>query len=198
MGSRGFAATEPRSARTALPRAIHVLDAAARDACLCHAGSAAPLIAVGRYGIKRHVLVPGFALLWVLGRSQGRARLAAAGRAGVVGLTGTALVVSALKLAFRRERPGDCGDPGCWGGSLGCRSFPSGHAGSAFAAATAIAALGEDPALAGALYASAAILSATRMLCDRHWLSDVVVGGVIGAAVTAGAQAAMKPAPDGR
>ncbi|WP_207477217.1 phosphatase PAP2 family protein [Arenibaculum pallidiluteum] len=171
--------------------AVMRLDAATRVSCLDRAGALGPLIALGRYGIKRHVLMPGFAALWLLGRERNRPKLEAAGRLGLVSVVGTALAIDAVKLAMGRERPDAGAGPDSWRRGVRSRSFPSGHAGTVFAAATVAAIMAEDVALGGTAYATAMLLAWSRMLCDRHWLSDVVAGAALGTAVTLGARAAL-------
>lgn len=79
-----------------------------------------------------------------------------------------ALTVS-LKYTTRRERPDQSG----------ATSFPSGHAASTFAFATALERhLGwryAVPAFAGAFY-----VAASRLPANRHWFSDVVFGATVG------------------
>jgi membrane-associated phospholipid phosphatase len=60
-------------------------------------------------------------------------------------------------------------------------SFPSGHAATAFAAATAVALL--HPRLRAPLLALAAMVALSRVYLGVHYWSDVVVGGLLGAAV---------------
>lgn len=79
-------------------------------------------------------------------------------------------IVHAMKYTVRRDRPtGEC-----------C-SFPSGHAATAFAAAAVLERhlgyRGSWPALAAATY-----VATSRLVDDRHWLSDVMMGAGIGTA----------------
>jgi undecaprenyl-diphosphatase len=60
-------------------------------------------------------------------------------------------------------------------------SFPSGHATSVFAVATALASF--YPRLAGPLYGLAAAIALGRIYLERHYLSDVLAGAFIGIAV---------------
>jgi undecaprenyl-diphosphatase len=60
-------------------------------------------------------------------------------------------------------------------------SFPSGHALNAFALASVLA-LGYPPAALLALLVAASI-AASRVVLGQHWLSDVLAGAVIGAAI---------------
>jgi len=79
-------------------------------------------------------------------------------------------VVHGMKYSIRRDRPtGEC-----------C-AFPSGHAATAFAAASVLERhLGYRaswPALAGATY-----VATSRLVDDRHFLSDVMFGAAVGMA----------------
>jgi membrane-associated phospholipid phosphatase len=79
-------------------------------------------------------------------------------------------LVHAIKYTVRRDRPtGEC-----------C-AFPSGHAASAFTAASVLERhfgyRASWPALLGATY-----VGASRLVENRHWLSDVVFGAALGEA----------------
>jgi hypothetical protein len=87
-------------------------------------------------------------------------------RAQIVGHT----IAHSMKPAFRRDRPtGEC-----------C-SFPSGHATSAFAAAAVLERhfgyRASWPAIAGAMY-----VATSRLVDNRHFLSDVMFGAAVGTA----------------
>jgi len=80
-------------------------------------------------------------------------------------------LVHGIKYTAQRDRPtGEC-----------C-AFPSGHAATAFAAASVIERhfgyRASWPALLGASY-----VGASRLVENRHWLSDVVFGAALGEAV---------------
>ncbi|MDA1080561.1 MAG: phosphatase PAP2 family protein [Gemmatimonadetes bacterium] len=102
-------------------------------------------------------------------------------------------VTSALKGLTGRARPDQSpGDPRDFAFARGIReqkgfrSFPSGHATTAFALASVLDAewkrlSPERPRwLRPALYAVAALTAASRVFDNRHWVSDVLVGSVIG------------------
>jgi len=80
------------------------------------------------------------------------------------------VIVQGIKYTAQRERP-----------SGACCAFPSGHAAAAFAAAAVLERhLGYRlswPALAGATY-----VAASRLVDDRHFVSDVVFGAAVGTA----------------
>jgi undecaprenyl-diphosphatase len=173
-------------------------DGRARGRCLEARGPIAETVTVaGRYAIKRHVMIPTFAALWWAGRRLERPRLAEAGAVGVLGIVGTALLSEAVKRSLCRDRPEDGRDPTAWG-VAGGTSFPSGHAGTAFAAATAVAVTTDGPGPAILAYAAAAVLSYGRVLADRHWATDVVVGAALGTgvALAVAKQVGRRPALD--
>ena len=62
------------------------------------------------------------------------------------------------------------------------RSFPSGHAASAFAFASGVAA--EAPVPGGLLTVLAALVAYSRVHTGVHYPSDVVAGAVIGASLS--------------
>ncbi|MFQ5942748.1 MAG: phosphatase PAP2 family protein [Anaerolineales bacterium] len=100
-----------------------------------------------------------------------------------IGIFVTALIVIALKFLIRRHRPeGEFGtiyrltDP---------HSFPSGHA--ARATMLAMLVLGWGPAwLVPILLAWVPLVSLSRVAMDLHYLSDALVGVVLGIVVGAG------------
>ena len=167
------------------PWDLTVLDTVVRKYCLEDPGPVANTVKIaGRYGIKRHVLIPAFALCWAVGRRRDDPALEHTGKVGLTGVIATALVSEAIKRQLCRSRPCDCGDAGEWG-TDGARSFPSGHAGTAFATATAIAFTVDDPRIGAAAFATAGVLAGGRVIADRHWTSDILAGAVLGTAVTA-------------
>jgi undecaprenyl-diphosphatase len=100
-------------------------------------------------------------------------------RLDLIGVAATAILVQALKLAFRRRRPA-----GEWGQSyrkVDPHSFPSGHA--ARAAMLAVTAVALGPAWwAILLLAWAPLVALARVAMGVHYLSDVVAGVVCGIA----------------
>lgn len=81
----------------------------------------------------------------------------------------TGLITSGMKAAVGRRRP--TGDSE--------RSFPSGHASSAFAVATVVAKhYGLRAAIPG--YLGAAVVAVSRLDAGQHYLSDVVAGATVG------------------
>jgi membrane-associated phospholipid phosphatase len=109
------------------------------------------------------------------------ARVAKAGGRAAASLALTAAVELSLKAIIGRARP-DSGlgafhfDPF----SIKARSLPSGHSALSFALATSLA--GEvRPAWARVgLYGLATATALSRVNDDRHWLSDIAAGALIG------------------
>jgi undecaprenyl-diphosphatase len=84
-----------------------------------------------------------------------------------------------MKRACGRKRP--CAlEPHCWATLLPPDqfSFPSGHTITAFAMAVSLGMF--YPALLVGLFFCAASVALSRILLGMHFLSDVVVGGIIG------------------
>jgi hypothetical protein len=105
--------------------------------------------------------------LW--GRMRNQPRVSHVGSDLIQGLVVAQVLTQALKYTTQRERPDQSGTT----------SFPSAHAASTFAFATALERhLGwryAVPAFAGAFY-----VAASRLPANRHWFSDVVFGAAVG------------------
>jgi membrane-associated phospholipid phosphatase len=82
-----------------------------------------------------------------------------------------AVITRGLKFAVGRKRP-----------SGGRESLPSGHASASFASA-AVLDSHFGPKVGLPAYAVAGFIGWTRVRDNAHWLTDVIVGGAIGAAV---------------
>lgn len=106
----------------------------------------------------------------------------------------SAVLTSVLKGAFGRARPYAVGDsmPGSFGVGRGFggggqyQSFPSGHTTAAFAVAAVLASESHHRwprharYIAPIAYAAAALVGASRVYNDKHWLSDVMLGAGVG------------------
>lgn len=118
----------------------------------------------------------GLALIWGFGSPYWRARALAC----AVGIAVTALIVMTIKFTVRRRRP-----EGEWGGiyrRTDPHSFPSGHA--ARAAMLSVMGFGLCPLwLGGLLLAWALGVMLARVAMGVHYLSDVVVGGLLGGVI---------------
>jgi membrane-associated phospholipid phosphatase len=114
-------------------------------------------------------------ILWGAGAAVKAPKLSLTGRALTESLFLSMSIDLILKAAFRRERPNN-------GGNF---SFPSGHATAAFDAAAVLTVFyGWKGALPG--YAMATLVSLNRLDSQAHFLSDVVMGAVLGSAIGVG------------
>ena len=132
----------------------------------------------------------GAALAW-LGGARGRR----AGVAATIASLGTTYVVQRLvKPVFRRRRPWVSRDVMVVGVRTTDASFPSGHAASSFAAATAVATF--YPRSAPLVFALATGVALSRVHLGHHFPSDVTVGALLGVASgTAVASVLRTPRP---
>ncbi len=80
------------------------------------------------------------------------------------------VVIQPMKYSFKRLRPDNSTR----------NSFPSGHTTLAFVGAEMVNQEFHNPWLTGGAYTVATSVGAMRMLNNRHWFSDVVVGAGIG------------------
>jgi undecaprenyl-diphosphatase len=108
----------------------------------------------------------------------GEDRLTAIASAGSAALVGVGIFASVKKISGRK-RPCEI-EPHCWATLLppDRLSFPSGHTIEAFAVAVGISRF--YPVLAPALLFCALSIAVSRILLGMHFLSDVVVGALIG------------------
>jgi len=89
------------------------------------------------------------------------------------------LVNQGVKRLFRRTRPTEAGDDRFEVRKASTSSFPSGHASSAFVAATLLTAWG-GRRTAPMWFGTAAIVSVSRAYVRIHHASDVVAGAAVG------------------
>jgi membrane-associated phospholipid phosphatase len=132
--------------------------------------------------------------LYIGGSLARQSEAADLGKHGLEALVIAEVLTSGLKALGGRARPyvSSTDDPDDWRLGRGWRnsayrSFPSGHAASAFAAAAVITS--EAGRWCGRrctwlvgipMYAGAALVGASRMYGNKHWASDVVGGAAIG------------------
>lgn len=116
--------------------------------------------------------------VYVAGRVSHHPRAAHVGSDLVRGQILNGILTVGIKTAVRRERPNG-----------GTESFPSGHTSAAFTSATILQG-NFGWKVGGPAYALAGFVGWTRVRDDQHWLTDVIIGGAVGAiaglAVTGG------------
>jgi membrane-associated phospholipid phosphatase len=130
-------------------------------------------------------LLVACAALALLAWRCGRTRLCEAARLGALAFMYAGLVEFTLKHLVGRPRPNAAlaATVGVLGPSWtpDVDSFPSGHATSVFAVAAVFGTF--YPRLRLPLYALAAAVALGRVYLERHYLSDVVAGAVLGVIV---------------
>ena len=130
--------------------------------------------------------------LYGVGRLSGNERMASLGLHGTEAIVVGLLLTNVIKVAAGRQRPYvDRDKPHDYGFMRGWkqeqyRSFPSGHTLIAFAAAAAVTQETRHwwPNSAWyvgtVMYGGATLVGLSRMYNNRHWASDVMIGGLIG------------------
>jgi membrane-associated phospholipid phosphatase len=131
--------------------------------------------------------------MYLTGRIAKNQKLASLGLHGLEALAAGEVTATLIKGTVGRQRPFvtpmnsksyKLGRG--FGGGNDYRSFPSGHAVAAFAAAAAVTAETSRNApnsiwyVAPAMYGGAALVGISRMYNNQHWASDVLIGAGIG------------------
>jgi membrane-associated phospholipid phosphatase len=116
-----------------------------------------------------------------VGLIAGNDKVRLAGERISAGLLTAATITSGLKLAVGRHRPGATPtDAFTFDPFSSNDSWPSGHTTMAFALAASVSdELHSTPVTIG-LYSAASLTAWSRLNDDRHWLSDVVMGSLVG------------------
>lgn len=157
------------------------LDAPARELLQDHRSRSLDGVAGGARQLgewRTHVVLP--VALGLVGLVGGDADLLRTGAELGASALAVAGVTTGLKYAFGRQRPHCACSPLSFDAAGTGRAFPSGHTAAAFAAASVVAARVERPWIRAALYGGATLTAWSRMNDDKHWLSDVVAGAVLG------------------
>ena len=91
-----------------------------------------------------------------------------------------------LKNAVHRSRPKPSLNPTVEQDGDNAKSFPSGHSSNAMVAATSIVLMTPDKPAAfhAVVYGLGASIGLARIMADRHFLTDVLVGGALGYGIT--------------
>jgi membrane-associated phospholipid phosphatase len=145
----------------------------------------------------RNTAAPGSYIIgstmYVTGRVANNQKLASLGLHGLEALFVGEVTATVLKGVVGRQRPFVTPQDARsyklfrgFGGGNPYRSFPSGHAVAAFAAAAAVTAETSRNApsstwyVAPIMYGGAALVGVSRMYNNQHWASDVLIGAGIG------------------
>lgn len=142
------------------------------------------------------VPVAAAAGMWIYGSIRNNRSDHAMGRSASQAIVAAGVVTEALKIGLGRARPYVSSDSNARDFKFGrgwrndaYQSLPSGHSTMAFAFAAAISQerariSGRSRAFDAAAYGGAALVALSRMMLDKHWASDVLLGAGIG--ITAG------------
>jgi membrane-associated phospholipid phosphatase len=126
------------------------------------------------------VLVPALSAGYLAGEIAGSSEIKGTLlRAGAAAALATG-ISSGLKYTIGRNRPDIAGTNVELRPFSGSNSFPSGHTAAAFAIATAVADQTHDGWSDYVLYCAATVTALSRINDNRHWTSDVLIGGLIG------------------
>ena len=118
------------------------------------------------------------ALAYAIGCGEHRPYLRDTGFTGLAAMGAAGTVDLVLKLAFDRQFPDSPNSTGkFWGGG---RAFPSGHAATSFAWASATAHRSHNRWVKLGAYALATGVSLSRYPAKRHFPSDILMGATIG------------------
>lgn len=118
--------------------------------------------------------------LLAAGLATGRPQITRAGGRLAVSLALAGLTVQAGKFALGRPRPEQSLDADGYSPFSGQVSLPSGHSAMAFAMATSLADEIHRPWATVGLYGMASAVAWSRVNDNRHWLSDVAAGALVG------------------
>ncbi len=137
----------------------------------------APSHSIAEVGSYPLYLTP--AAMMLLGHVTGNERTQETGSVVLRAVLHSAIIVQTLKVSTNRERPDkNRGDGGFWDGG---KSFPSGHAMSSWAFASALSDQYPDKKWIGiGAYGMATAVSLSRISGQNHFPSDVLLGSSLG------------------
>lgn len=128
------------------------------------------------------VIAPVIGGLLAIGALTDRPHLVEAGQRTALAIGIATVAVSAKKYPLGRQRPYE--NASMDGGALrpmsGSTALPSGHTAAAFALATSLADVVNNPVADVAFYGLAAGTAFARLGDRKHWFSDVVAGAIVG------------------
>ena len=122
--------------------------------------------------------------MYLISRATGNRKARETGFLGAAAIGHSQLLTLGLKYVTQRKRPLDYKAEGLGGTAFwrGGDSFPSGHSSGSFALATIFAyEYGQDHKwVPYASYGLASVVAASRLSGQKHWMSDLFVGGTMG------------------
>jgi len=125
-----------------------------------------------------YTLVPLVAGYYGFGVLTDHAKAREIGVLGTESLLDSLIVAGVLKEVFRRNRPDENKPGDFWGGGT---SFPSGHAIQVWSIASLVSLeYTHQPIVGVVAYSLAAVVSASRIAAQKHFASDIFVGGTMG------------------
>jgi len=132
---------------------------------------------ISRIGAS-YTLVPLVAGYYGYGVWRDHAKAREIGVLGTESILDSLIVAGVLKEVFRRNRPDDQNPGDFWGGGT---SFPSGHAIQMWSIASLVAhEYKHQPVVGVVAYSLASLVSASRIAAQKHFASDIFVGGTMG------------------
>jgi membrane-associated phospholipid phosphatase len=124
---------------------------------------------IGQFIGSPFTLAAGSGVMWIGGAAAHRPYTVGTAKRLLISIAATTATAAVLKVVTDRQRPDESND----------YSFPSGHSGASFAAATVL-----DRRYGGTVgwtsYGLATFVAASRVVGNHHFFSDVVAGAVIG------------------
>ena len=132
-------------------------------------GKSTAMYDVGQVIGSPYTLGGGSGIMWIGGAATHHPRTVGTAKRLLASIAATTATVALLKVATNRERPDESDR----------NSFPSGHAGASFAAATVLDRT-YGRAAGWTAYGLAGFVAASRVVGNRHFFSDVMAGAVIG------------------
>jgi membrane-associated phospholipid phosphatase len=125
-----------------------------------------------------YTLIPIVAGSYIYGAWRDNPKAREIGVLGTETLVDSLITVEVLKLVFGRDRPDDKHPGDFWAGGS---SFPSGHAIQVWSIASLLDHEYKHKRIVGiTAYSLAGIVSVARIAAQKHFASDVVVGGTMG------------------
>ena len=127
-----------------------------------------------------HVAVPSALGIWGISMLTDNTRFKDAAFTSAQSLLYASTATMALKLILGRSRPADVDSPFKFAPFSGAYAFPSGHTTAAFALLVPWLAYYPGPFTWSLVAVAAGGTAFGRIEHNRHWLTDVVAGGIIG------------------